>query len=101
MAMLRILMVSILMMGSASAAFGAQTEMKTFKGNVAILSIAQIMANRYKEPVTITKAQITSAEKSKKKQSFAFSAVIGGPEGKHEARCAFIRTMGGDGIACR
>ena len=102
--MVHFLLASILMMASATPAFAAVTKIQTFKGDVAISDIAQIMANRYEKPVVITRAQIKSKMKKGTKagrQSFVFSAIIGGPDGKHDAKCAFVRTMKGDGIACR
>ncbi|HVK61030.1 MAG TPA: hypothetical protein VM432_05750 [Bdellovibrionales bacterium] len=99
--MLRVLMVSILMMMSASPAIAAPTSMSTFKGKVAISDIAQIMANRYDQPVIIERAQIRSRANPKRIQKFVFSAVIGGKAGRHDARCAFVRTAKADGIACR
>ncbi|MES2855329.1 MAG: hypothetical protein V4692_05680 [Bdellovibrionota bacterium] len=82
-----------------------QTEsfMLTFKGKVSVTSLAQVMANRYGVRVDITRAKLqirsrVEVDNQAKTQKFLFSAII---DKKHEARCAFVRSVKGDLIVCK
>jgi hypothetical protein len=82
----------------STVASAAPTEMITYKGGVAVSDLAQVMANRYGENVTITRAQIRAiANPETRIQKFVFRAVIGG---KNVSKCVFVRARDADGIAC-
>jgi hypothetical protein len=94
--MFRKVAILAIVLATSSSAF-AETFISTAKGKVSVTKIAQVMANRFGKEIVITRAQIKAKPNAKTRtQKFVFTALID----QKPAKCTFVRTNVGDGIAC-